>query len=145
MVLYGVNPDMAYGSAPAEGENASTGLIPKPMAGVPVGPTERGPPGCGRTALDDEAPGKGELVAEATLDDVGSRARLAGEGVVDMLTSCSMAWVTEGYKREPGAKCCSLDTSSAEGKESCLWVQAHQAEHPSRKPKRQGPDLEACE
>lgn len=128
MVLYGVNPDMAYGSAPAEGENASTGLIPKPMAGVPVGPTERGPPGCGRTALDDEAPGKGELVAEATLDEVGSRARLAGEGVVDMLASCSMAWVTEDTSERQ-------ELSVALSTQAVCGVQAHQAEHPSRKPK----------
>lgn len=51
---------------------------------VPVGPTDRGPLG-GRVV---EVEGNGEAVAEGTVEDVGKRARLLGDGVVDIF-ACS--------------------------------------------------------
>ena len=53
------------------------------MAGVAMGPTERGPGG-GRAALEVE-PGKGEAVADTTAEEVGMRDRFDGDGV-DMVS-----------------------------------------------------------
>ncbi len=83
-MLYGVKPDIpAYVSAALE--KASAGDMPS--AEVPVGPTERGPLCGGGREVEGPAAGKGEFVADGTADDVGRRARLEGDGVVDIFAA----------------------------------------------------------